>query len=357
MGKKDIATKDYIKDSRIVADAFNQLIYQGEQVIKPENLQPMDTALTGTVYGLAETDFKLPVLKFRDGLKCLVAMADDSAAYLILGVENQSEVHYAMPVRDMLYDALQYMSQVEIIAKRHAEERKMKKKSAQLSEGGTEVSGEAEKKKTPNAGEFLSGFYKEDRLYPVITVVVHFGSEKWDGARSLHELFEVKDPKYLAFIPDYKLNLLSPADMSDEELNRFTTSLREVLLFIKYAKDKTKLYEMLQEDSGFQHLDRKALNVINTVTGADIAVPEKEEDEIMMCQAMREIREDFRREALAEGRAKGRAEGRAEGHAESKKFFVLRMLERGKDSMEEIAELTEMTLDEVKRLAEEYAGQ
>jgi len=161
-------------------------------------------------------------------------------------------------------------------------------------------------------------------------------------------MLEVKDPKLLAFVPDYKLNLLSPADMTDQELNRFTSSLREVMLFIKYANDKDKLKDMLQQDEGFQHLDSKALNVINTVTGAEIEFSRKEEDEVMMCQAMREIREDFRREGLAEGRAEGRAE--------KQKIIVFRMLERGKDSYEEIAELTEMPLDEVKRLAAECAG-
>ncbi|MBE5866711.1 MAG: transposase [Lachnospiraceae bacterium] len=347
MGKKDIATKDYVKDNRVFADAFNQMIYQGEQVIKPEKLRPMDTALPGIVYGADGTQVKLPVQKFRDGIKCLAAMEDDSAAYLILGIENQSEVHYAMPVRDMLYDALQYMSQVELIAERHEMARKLAKATNLPHERGK--SGKSVKsQKTPNAGEFLSSFYKEDRLCPVITVVVHFGTESWDGARSLHEMLEVKDPKLLAFVPDYKLNLLSPADMTDQELNRFTSSLREVMLFIKYANDKDKLKDMLQQDEGFQHLDSKALNVINTVTGAEIEFSRKEEDEVMMCQAMREIREDFRREGLAEGRAEGRAE--------KQKIIVFRMLERGKDSYEEIAELTEMPLDEVKRLAAECAG-
>ena len=45
--------------------------------------------------------------KHRDLLKFAAMMQDSHANYVILGVENQMEVHYAMPVRNMVYDALQ----------------------------------------------------------------------------------------------------------------------------------------------------------------------------------------------------------------------------------------------------------
>ena len=41
---------------------------------------------------------------------------DDHAAYILLGIENQQKVHYAMPVRNMLYDALQYDKQVKAVS-------------------------------------------------------------------------------------------------------------------------------------------------------------------------------------------------------------------------------------------------
>ena len=45
--------------------------------------------------------------KHRDLLKFAAMMQDSHANYVILGVENQMEVYYAMPVRNMVYDALQ----------------------------------------------------------------------------------------------------------------------------------------------------------------------------------------------------------------------------------------------------------
>lgn len=41
----------------------------------------------------------------------------DRYTYLVLGIENQSHVHYAMPVRNMLYDAMQLEKQVRDLAK------------------------------------------------------------------------------------------------------------------------------------------------------------------------------------------------------------------------------------------------
>ena len=54
--------------------------------------------------------------KHRDLLKFAAMMQDSHVNYVILGVENQMEVHYAMPVRNMVYDALQYDKQVAMIA-------------------------------------------------------------------------------------------------------------------------------------------------------------------------------------------------------------------------------------------------
>ncbi|EJW93363.1 hypothetical protein EVA_18529 [gut metagenome] len=55
----------------------------------------------------------------------------------------------------------------------------------------------------------------------------------------------------------------------------------------------------------------------------------------------------MRNEAAAEAEAKGRAEGRAEGKAE----LILKILARGHVSMEEIAEMTGLPLEEVRELA------
>jgi len=314
MGVKDIVTKDYTKESVVFADAFNQYIYKGEQVIKPEKLRPLDTNLTGIPYGAEGAG--VPEQRFRDVLKSVTAMEDDHAVYLLLGIESQAEVHQAMPVRNMVYDALQYAAQVEEIARTHRQNRKDK------------VHEELEKK--PDASEYLSGFYRDDRLIPVITLVVYFGVGEWDGPMSIHEMLSVQNPEILSYVSDYKLNLIAPGQMSDAEIDRFNTSLREVMLFIKYSKDKAKLNEMVQKDDRFRNVDRKAATVISTVTGIEFE-QEIEEEKVDMCQALKEMIED--------------------GVQDERIATAKRMLAKGKFSYEEIAELLMLSVGEVQALA------
>ena len=84
-------------------------------------------------------------------------MTDGKMGYILYGAENQAEIHYAMAVKNNLYDALEYAGQVEEAAKSHRKEMKRKKEQG-------ETPAEEDRKK-PSAGEFLSGFWAEDRLY------------------------------------------------------------------------------------------------------------------------------------------------------------------------------------------------
>ncbi|MDY5846896.1 MAG: Rpn family recombination-promoting nuclease/putative transposase [Bariatricus sp.] len=105
------------------------------------------------------------------------------------------------------------------------------------------------------SGKYLTGFYKDDRLIPVITVVVYFGSDTWNAPRSLHEMLSVQDPEILSLVPDYRINLFSPAEIKDEELDKLESNLKEVMLFIKYSKDKRKLQELTSQDPSFSPED------------------------------------------------------------------------------------------------------
>ena len=121
MGKVDRATKSYLTQSSVFADIFNFYLYEGQQVIDPGQLRELDPAELSMPYG---TDRKgEPVQRYRDLFKALSAMEDQRAAYLLLGIESQDEVHYAAPVRNLLYDALQYARQVEETARNHREQK------------------------------------------------------------------------------------------------------------------------------------------------------------------------------------------------------------------------------------------
>ena len=107
MGRKDALINEYMSDNERFADIFNFLIYDGRQVIDPKKLRELDRTELALPYGDGAKKSDV-IQKYRDVFKLLAAMEDDDAAYLLLGVEDQSHVHYAMPARNMLYDAAQY---------------------------------------------------------------------------------------------------------------------------------------------------------------------------------------------------------------------------------------------------------
>lgn len=85
------------------------------------------------------------------------------------------------------------------------------------------------------------------------------------------------------------------AAMTDEEIMKFQSSLREVMFFIKYSRNKEKLNEVLESNQRrFQRLEKRAVDVIEAITNAGIKYDEGEVD-VDMCQAIQEIREEERR--------------------------------------------------------------
>ena len=270
MGKADTATTSFMRQHHVFADAFNFFLYQGYPVIDPGQLRDLDPAELVMPYGADQKSE--PVQKYRDILKGLAAMEDGKMAYILLGIENQTHVHYAAPVKGMLYDALQYARQVEQTGRKHRENK------------GYQGRG---------SGEFLAGFYKEDKLLPVITLFISFSPEKWDGPRSLAEMVGVKDEAVFARMPDYHINLVSPAEIEKNEFERFHSSLGDVLEFIKYSCDKKKLMEWLHEEKPELVMGRKEVEVLNACVNAKLMI-RPEEEEVEVCKAI----EDYKMEAV-----------------------------------------------------------
>ena len=313
MGKIDSETKDYVKRPEVFVDLFNHLIYDGNEVIDPNRLQELDT--TSTFIPFDENGKAFPVQRYRDVLKSTVIMKDDNVAYsLILGIENQTTIHYAMPVRNMGYDAFHYASQVNSISK-HS-------------------------KSKNNNVEFLSSLKKDDKIIPVITLVVYFGQKPWDGPMSIYEMFTTNEKEILKFVPNYKMNLISPISMEREEIDKFKSNFKELAAFIRCGKDKKAMQELVKQEA-FKHLDPVVANIANDVTNAGLKIEVNQEGEVDMCLAIEGMR------------AEGKAEGKIEGLKEAALTFAKNMLSKGKFTHEEIAEYSGLPLSKAKELAEE----
>lgn len=257
MGVKDTKAKEFLSDNERFADLFNYYLYAGEQVIKPNDLQEQDTTSVLSIYGVDKKEIQKQ--KWRDIFKRVIIKSADDGIFVLLGVENQSEIHYAMPVRNMIYDAMEYGTQINEAAKLH----------------------KVNKEYDSNA-EFLSGFHKEDKLTPVITLTVYLGAEKWDAPRSLHEMFRDSHKNILKYVDDYHLHLIVPEEIID--FRKFQTSVGEVLEFIKASKDEEMMKKVVYENPKFKSLENEAVSAINVFTGINIPV-EKKGGKTDMCKA------------------------------------------------------------------------
>ena len=313
MGQVDSVTKAYVRRNVVFADIFNQFIYDGRQVIQPDSLRELDT----TALGRGRNGRLLQ--KNRDVLK-LAMKTDGRTAYCILGVESQAKIHYAMVVRNMLYDALRLDEQVRRTCARNGKNKKYRSEA-----------------------EFLSRFTQEDRILPVITVVIHFGPEPWDGATELQKLYSCQDEAILRLAPGYRLNLIDPAHMSEDEIALYKTGMREIMQYLKYANDKDLLQAAVNNNPRFQSVDRETAEVINVTANAKLKYDESEEM-IDMCKAIEDMR--------AESKAEGRQEGREEGALKKAKDTILRQLKR-RVAYEDIAYDNDVSIDFVKSFAEE----
>ena len=249
MGTKDIKSKEYLTDNARFADLCNYKLYDGEQIILSEDLQERDSTEILSIFGVDKKEIQTQ--KWRDILKSAVIKSTHDAFYVLLGVENQTDVHYAMPVRNMLYDALNYGKQINEAKRRH-EDRKDRLTSS----------------------EFLSGMTEADKLTPIIPITVYWGSDTWNAPTHLHEMFGNVDEQLLKFIPNYHINLIDPSRI--ENFEKFKTELGQTFAFIKYSKDEQKLEELISNLKG-KSLTNETVSTINLFTGADIKINENGE--------------------------------------------------------------------------------
>ncbi len=278
MKTKDVTTKAYLEEPTRFADAFNYYLFDGEQVIDAESLRVKDPEeLIFVGKGRAYQ-------KFRDILKSCIIKQDDENTYVLLGIENQSDIHYAMPVRNLLYDALNYSGQVG----RQGEENR--KNKVRLS-----------------SEEFLSDFRKNDKLMPVITLVIYWGDKKWDAPRRLSDMFSPVDPRIQQFINDYKINLIIPYEIDD--FKKFSTELGDVLEIIKRQKEENLVDSLIREKGLEWTMSRTGVDVINEFTKSNISIESQKGDQINMCRAFEVLEERGMEKGIEQGIEQGMSQG------------------------------------------------
>jgi hypothetical protein len=215
---------------------------------------------------------------------------------LIVGVEVQSYIDYAMPVRVMDYDSVEYSRQI-----REIRQVDRQKHSGQVR---------------------LSSISKVDRLTPALTLVLYIGEIPWDSAKNLHGIldFDKVSEAWRPYIADYPLHVLDVCHEPDERLLEFPDDLSCLFLLLKYQKNKADLMKIVQNISAFRHVDEDLYDAVWSYTNEDELLQLKdnysEEGGINMCQAIRELVADSKQEGYSTGKQEGIVEGYSTGKQE-----------------------------------------
>jgi hypothetical protein len=313
--KPDIIIKNYWSDNEQFADLFNAVLFDGRQVINPYELEDVDTE-ESTI--LEHRDYAESIQASRDNIKIQKRSTVLGVEFVLLGLESQEHIHYAMPIRVMGYDYGSYKKQYESNAKKY-------KNGKGLDED-----------------EYLSRMKRTDKFIPVITVVVYYGEKSWDGATSLYEMLNIPS-EMKQYVNDYKM-LLVEARQNNLQLHNMNN--RDLFGLIQIVLDKTLPRNEAKEKAiqyGIEHNTEKS--VVMTVAGVtntkiDYSVFGKEDGD--MCTLFEEIA----RESKEEGKAQGKAEGKAEGIIELGYDFGL--------SENDILERLQVKLNVSRQQAQQY---
>ena len=138
-------------------------------------------------------------------------------------------------------------------------------------------------------------------------------------------------------------------NMKKEEMDRLKTDLREVLLFIKYSKDKKELADLLRTEPNFRKMDYKTVQVLNVLTNLKMKIEERKGEEDM-CIAVDEMCADARAEGYDLGKTEGYDLGKTEGEWKAKTDMAIAMLKSGLMSYEQISEITKFSIEQLKEL-------
>lgn len=141
--KPSTILKDYWRENSQFAGLFNAVLFDGEQVIQPEELEDEDSDESM----LMEHRERAETLELsRDNIKIQKVSQAHGVQFVLLGLEHQEHIHYAMPLRVMEYDYGSYKKQCDRNTKKYDDPNGL------------------------DSDEFLSRMKRTDRFWSIITI-------------------------------------------------------------------------------------------------------------------------------------------------------------------------------------------
>lgn len=279
--EKDLQEKEYLHAPERFADLINGVVCGGKKILLPSDLTEVDSQ---TGYLQASTGRGRRAPRRRPQYRDVIRKAAFGVNFMVIGIENQEEVHYLMPLRCMSYDASEYERQAAVVGR------------------------QVKRRKDITSAEFLSGFTKDSRLHPCVTLVLYYG-EDWDGATNLHSILDFTDiPRDLQDkVNDYRIHVCEVRKFDKTDV--FQTDLKQVFDCIRCADDPDKLYQLMTNDPVYQELDEETYDVIaehiKTVELLKTKESSMEGGKVNMCNAIAQLIQRGRMEGVEQGIEQG----------------------------------------------------
>ncbi len=155
----------------------------------------------------------------------VVKKTSNGIDFVIFGIENQQKIHYGMPLRHMLGDAMSYFKESKLLETKNKKEHALE---------------------TPD--EFLSGLKKTDRLHPVISLCIYYGDEDWDGPLTLKDMLQIPEG-YESLVADYEMHLIEVKKSGALKFHNEDVQILFDICRMIYAKEFDKVNVVYEEHS------------------------------------------------------------------------------------------------------------
>ena len=276
--KPDTVLRNYWRNNERFADFFNAVLFDGKQLIKPEELEDRDTEESSI---LEHRKYAETIQSSRDNIKIRKRSTVYGVEFVMLGIEHQDHIHYAMPMRIMGYDYGVYKKQYD--------DNSSKYKTAEGME----------------ADEYLSHMKKTDKFAPLITVVVYYGEKKWDGAVSLHGMLDIPE-EMKGYVNDYKMLLIEAAksDLSLKNADNVDLfNLLQIILDREITRDEAR--EKAIQYSEERKTDREVVMTVAGATNSKIDYNAFGKGDGSMCTLFEQIARENETKGIEKGIEKG----------------------------------------------------
>lgn len=254
--KPDTILKTFWKNNQRFADLFNTVLFEGNPVLKPNDLQEVDTDVSSIIKFNGHAEIVQRILD-------VVRKTAYGVDFIIWGLENQEKIHYAMPLRHMIEDSLIYLKEYNEIAAKNRKE-----------------------KEYSTTDEFLSALKKDDRLHPVISLCIYYGEKEWDGPFNLLDMLVI--PEYLKpLVSDYRMNLIQVRQSENLCFQNQDISIVFDMIRSIYNKDYETFHEMYKDKTMSAELGLTVGSVVKSQAIInEVMKMEEKRSEVDMCDAL-----------------------------------------------------------------------